>query len=91
MALIGFLIPHNSGEKISMYTTMMLSMSVYLTTITKFVPPASETSIVGTNGNLFSMCNYVVLLRLFCSTVLYSNSYNSELHHSIEHVDNELE
>ncbi len=76
MALIGFLIPHNSGEKISMYTTMMLSMSVYLTTITKFVPPASETSIVGTNGCadydlMISVSIYTMLSCCGCFAALF--------------------
>lgn len=47
MSLIGFIIPHETGEKMTMYTSTMLSMGVYLRAITKIVPESDDASVMG--------------------------------------------
>uniref|UniRef100_A0A0N5BNN2 Neur_chan_LBD domain-containing protein n=1 Tax=Strongyloides papillosus TaxID=174720 RepID=A0A0N5BNN2_STREA len=42
MAVLGFLMPPETGEKINMCITTMLSMGVYLQSITESIPPTSE-------------------------------------------------
>jgi nicotinic acetylcholine receptor len=42
MAILGFYVPPDTGEKITMCITTMLSMGVYLKTITESIPPTSE-------------------------------------------------
>jgi hypothetical protein len=43
MALLGFCMPPETGEKINMLNTVILSMGVYLQSITESIPPTSET------------------------------------------------
>uniref|UniRef100_A0A915E4E2 Ligand-gated ion channel 4 n=1 Tax=Ditylenchus dipsaci TaxID=166011 RepID=A0A915E4E2_9BILA len=42
MALLGFFMPPETGEKINMLNTVILSMGVYLQSITESIPPTSE-------------------------------------------------
>uniref|UniRef100_A0A0N4ZT20 Neur_chan_LBD domain-containing protein n=1 Tax=Parastrongyloides trichosuri TaxID=131310 RepID=A0A0N4ZT20_PARTI len=42
MAVLGFFMPPETGEKINMCITTMLSMGVYLQSITELIPPTSE-------------------------------------------------
>ncbi|KAL3093645.1 hypothetical protein niasHT_026683 [Heterodera trifolii] len=42
MALLGFCMPPETGEKINMLNTVILSMGVYLQSITESIPPTSE-------------------------------------------------
>ncbi|VDM51770.1 unnamed protein product [Angiostrongylus costaricensis] len=42
MAVLGFLMPPETGEKINMIITTLLSMGVYLQSITESIPPTSE-------------------------------------------------
>uniref|UniRef100_A0A9J2Q279 Neurotransmitter-gated ion-channel transmembrane domain-containing protein n=1 Tax=Ascaris lumbricoides TaxID=6252 RepID=A0A9J2Q279_ASCLU len=42
MAVLGFFMPPETGEKINMCITTMLSMGVYLQSITESIPPTSE-------------------------------------------------
>uniref|UniRef100_A0A1I8BI26 Neur_chan_LBD domain-containing protein n=1 Tax=Meloidogyne hapla TaxID=6305 RepID=A0A1I8BI26_MELHA len=43
MALLGFCMPPETGEKINMLNTVILSMGVYLQSIIESIPPTSET------------------------------------------------
>lgn len=42
MSMLGFYIPAETGEKVTMCITTMLSMGVFLKTITETMPPTSE-------------------------------------------------
>jgi hypothetical protein len=42
MGLLGFYMPPDTGEKVTTCITTMLSMGVYLKTITEIIPPTSE-------------------------------------------------
>lgn len=42
MAVLGFLMPPETGEKINMIITTLLSMGVYLQSINESIPPTSE-------------------------------------------------
>ncbi|KHJ98832.1 Neurotransmitter-gated ion-channel transmembrane region [Oesophagostomum dentatum] len=42
MAVLGFLMPPETGEKVNMIITTLLSMGVYLQSITESIPPTSE-------------------------------------------------
>uniref|UniRef100_A0A914WQK1 Uncharacterized protein n=1 Tax=Plectus sambesii TaxID=2011161 RepID=A0A914WQK1_9BILA len=59
MAILGFYVPPDTGEKITMCITTMLSMGVYLKTITESIPPTSEAvPLIGVY--------YVVSLAIVC-------------------------
>ena len=42
VALLGFYIPNDSGEKVSMGITTLLSMTVFLMLVTESMPPTSD-------------------------------------------------
>lgn len=59
MAVFGFLMPPETGEKINLSITTMLSMGVYLQSITESIPPTSEAvPLIGQYyvGSLFIVC-----------------------------------
>ena len=43
MALLGFLLPPDSGEKVSLEITVLLSLAVFLLVVSETMPPTSET------------------------------------------------
>lgn len=43
MALLGFLLPPDSGEKVSLEITVLLSLSVFMLMVSEIMPPTSET------------------------------------------------
>ena len=48
MTLLGFTLPPESGEKISLGVTILLSMSVFMLQLTETLPPTSDAvSIIG--------------------------------------------
>jgi len=50
VALLGFYIPNDSGEKVSMGITTLLSMTVFLMLVTESMPPTSDVlPLVGQN------------------------------------------
>ena len=59
VALLGFYIPNDSGEKVSMGITTLLSMTVFLMLVTESMPPTSDVlPLVGQSrrrGHLFSV------------------------------------
>lgn len=42
MALLGFYVPSDSGEKVSMGITTLLSMTVFLMLVAENMPPTSD-------------------------------------------------
>lgn len=72
MALLGFYVPPDTGEKVTMCITTMLSMGVYLKTITEIIPPTSEAvPLIGVY--------YVVSLFMVCSATVV-NVWTLNLH-----------
>lgn len=48
MVLLGFTLPPESGEKLTLGVTILLSMSVFMLQLTDILPPTSESvSIIG--------------------------------------------
>ena len=43
MALLGFILPPESGEKVSMEITVLLSVAVFMLMVSETMPPNSET------------------------------------------------
>jgi nicotinic acetylcholine receptor, invertebrate len=54
VALLGFYIPSDSGEKVSMGITTLLSMTVFLMLVSENMPPTSDVlPLVGKNLKYF--------------------------------------
>ena len=43
MAILGFILPPESGEKVSMEITVLLSVAVFMLMVSETMPPTSET------------------------------------------------
>lgn len=55
MTLLGFTLPPESGEKISLGVTILLSMSVFMLQLTETLPPTSDAvSIIGMSTQLLA-------------------------------------
>jgi len=56
VALLGFYVPSDSGEKVSMGITTLLSMTVFLMLVAENMPPTSDVlPLVGTR----KQCRYI--------------------------------
>ncbi|CAL1283246.1 unnamed protein product [Larinioides sclopetarius] len=57
MALLGFALPPDSGEKLTLGVTVLLSLTVYLLMVAKIIPPTSDAvSLIGSVKYTFSIC-----------------------------------
>uniref|UniRef100_T1K349 Uncharacterized protein n=1 Tax=Tetranychus urticae TaxID=32264 RepID=T1K349_TETUR len=64
MVLLGFTLPPESGEKLTLGVTILLSMSVFMLQLTDILPPTSESvSIIGT----YFAC---IMMVVACSVVM---------------------
>ncbi|KAI1283113.1 Neuronal acetylcholine receptor subunit alpha-7 [Halotydeus destructor] len=73
MTLLGFTLPPESGEKISLGVTILLSMSVFMLQLTETLPPTSDAvSIIGT----YFAC---IMVMVACSVIMTVIVIN--LHH----------
>ncbi|KAK6017902.1 neuronal acetylcholine receptor subunit alpha-7 domain protein, partial [Ostertagia ostertagi] len=69
MAVLGFLMPPETGEKINMIITTLLSMGVYLQSITESIPPTSEAV-----PRFYVSSLFLGMSRQWC--MLYSQLFN---------------
>ena len=79
MGLLGFYMPPDTGEKVTTCITTMLSMGVYLKTITEIIPPTSEAvPLIGedlgrelkSTKRLSAGVYYVVSLMIVCAATV---------------------
>ncbi|GFY72025.1 neuronal acetylcholine receptor subunit alpha-7 [Trichonephila inaurata madagascariensis] len=57
MALLGFALPPDSGEKLTLGVTVLLSLTVYLLMVAKIIPPTSDAvSLIGSFISTSSIC-----------------------------------
>ncbi|XP_062588977.1 neuronal acetylcholine receptor subunit alpha-10-like [Saccostrea cucullata] len=70
LAALGFIIPADSGEKVSLEVTVLLSLSVFLLLVSDKLPASAETFPI--IGIYFSVCMVIVCLSCtFAVCVLY--------------------
>ncbi|KAK0404779.1 hypothetical protein QR680_017621 [Steinernema hermaphroditum] len=83
MAVLGFFMPPETGEKINMCITTMLSMGVYLQSITESIPPTSEA--VPLIGMYYVASLFMVCLAT-CVNVITLNVHRSGAANQGRHV-----
>ena len=81
ITLLGFLLPVDSGEKVSLGITVLLSLTVFLLLIAQSMPPSSVVPIIGihTHSAIDFFLHKSILPMYFnktfpCCKRLYSNS-----------------
>ena len=47
MAIFGFLVPPDCGEKVTLEITILMALTFYMTMVTDMVPQSSETPLIG--------------------------------------------
>ena len=69
MAVLGFYFPPESGEKVTLEITILMSLTFFMNVVSDMQPPSSETPLIGT---YFS-----------CIMIMVASSVVSELLHKI--------
>ncbi|EPB71097.1 Neurotransmitter-gated ion-channel transmembrane region, partial [Ancylostoma ceylanicum] len=88
MAVLGFLMPPETGEKINMIITTLLSMGVYLQSITESIPPTSEA--VPLIGMYYVSSLFMVCLAT-CVNVITLNMHRNGAANQGRHVPGWME
>jgi len=62
MAVLGFTLPPDSGEKLSLGVTILLSLTIFLNTVSSIIPITSDSPLIGTYFNciMFMVASSVV-------------------------------
>ena len=47
MAVLGFYFPPESGEKVTLEITILMSLTFFMNVVTEMVPPSSKTPLIG--------------------------------------------
>ncbi|CAL1283244.1 unnamed protein product [Larinioides sclopetarius] len=73
MALLGFALPPDSGEKLTLGVTVLLSLTVYLLMVAKIIPPTSDAvSLIGT----YFACIMIMVAFSVVMTVVVLNYHH---------------
>merc|ERR1711953_12501 len=79
MAVLGFTLPPDSGEKLSLGVTILLSLTIFLNTVSAIIPITSDSPLIATyfNAIMFMVAASVV------TTILVLNHHHrtSQTHH----------
>ncbi|XP_042894185.1 acetylcholine receptor subunit alpha-type unc-38-like [Penaeus japonicus] len=65
-ALLTFLLPAESGEKISLSTNALLAMMVFLMAMTQDIPPTEQVPLI---GKYYGVCIAMLAVNISCSVV----------------------
>ncbi|XP_021913492.1 neuronal acetylcholine receptor subunit alpha-7-like isoform X4 [Zootermopsis nevadensis] len=78
MAVLGFTLPPDSGEKLSLDVTVLLSLTFFLNMVAETMPPTSERPLIGTYFN----CIMFMVASSVVSTILILNYHhrNADTH-----------
>ncbi|CAI2357651.1 unnamed protein product [Caenorhabditis sp. 36 PRJEB53466] len=83
MAVLGFLMPPETGEKINMIITTLLSMGVYLQSITESIPPTSEgVPLIG----MYYVSSLLMVCLATCVNVITLNMHRNGAANQGRHV-----
>nr|WMV64418.1 nicotinic acetylcholine receptor alpha7 variant [Pardosa pseudoannulata] len=85
MTLLGFTLPPDSGEKLTLGVTILLSLSVFQMLVTETLPPSSDAvSIIGT----YFACIMIMVAFSVVMTVVVLNYHhrNSDTHEMPEYI-----
>ncbi|KAL4239553.1 acetylcholine-gated cation-selective channel [Mactra antiquata] len=81
IASVGFLLPSESGEKVSLEVTVLLSQAVFLLVISDFLPPSAETfPIIGT---YFAVSMLLVCMSLVLSVLVLNIHHRGDINGKI--------
>ena len=72
MAVLGFYFPPESGEKITLEITILMSLTFFMNVVSDMQPPSSETPLIGT---YFSCIMIMVASSVVC-TILVLNYHH---------------
>jgi len=79
MAVLGFTLPPDSGEKLSLGVTVLLSLTIFLNTVSSIIPITSDSPLVGTYFN----CIMFMVASSVVTTIMILN-YHHRLAHTHE-------
>ncbi|XP_063600614.1 neuronal acetylcholine receptor subunit alpha-9-II-like [Penaeus indicus] len=65
-ALLTFLLPAESGEKVSLSTNALLAMMVFLMAMTQDIPPTEQVPLI---GKYYGICIAMLAINITCSVV----------------------
>ena len=85
MAVLGFNFPPDSGEKVTLEITVLMSLTMFMNMVSSMQPPSSETPLIGT---YFSCIMVMVACSVVC-TILILNYHKRtvETHEMPEWVE----
>ena len=76
MAVLGFYFPPESGEKVTLEITILMSLTFFMNVVSDMQPPSSETPLIGT---YFSCIMIMVASSVVSILVMVSLKYMVEL------------
>jgi len=84
MAVLGFTLPPDSGEKLSLGVTILLSLTIFLNTVSEIIPITSSSPLIGTYFN----CIMFMVASSVVTTIMILNYHHrkSHTHHMPEWV-----
>ena len=75
MAVLGFYFPPESGEKVTLEITILMSLTFFMNVVSDMQPPSSETPLIGT---YFSCIMIMVASSVVSILVMVSLKYMVE-------------
>ena len=67
MAVLGFNFPPDSGEKVTLEITVLMSLTMFMNMVSDMQPPSSETPLIGT---YFSCIMIMVASSVVCTIMI---------------------
>jgi len=74
MAVLGFTLPPDSGEKLSLGVTILLSLTIFLNTVSAIIPITSDSPLIGTYFN----CIMFMVASSVVTTILVLNYHHRQ-------------
>lgn len=94
LAPLGFYLPADSGEKVSLGVTVMLALTVFQLLVAEIMPPSENVPLIG-KGSKISLCLSIccAMLRslscLYCRKILHRNHDDDHCLHRPDHLYHE--
>merc|ERR1719340_268766 len=76
MAVLDFTLPPDSGEKLSLGVTILLSLTIFLNTVSEIIPITSDSPLIGTYFN----CIMFMVASSVVTTIMILNYHHRKAH-----------
>ena len=80
MAVLGFNFPPDSGEKVTLEITVLMSLTMFMNMVSSMQPPSSETPLIGT---YFSCIMIMVASSVVCTIMILNYHHRLATTHTM--------